>query len=454
MEVDLKSKFNADVGVERKLGNQWELVDAAKSRCYACGQIIEDHFLMNVFPGVKFHEKCLKCVECGKLLDERNVCYCMKAQIYCAHDFNRLFGGKCDNCNVRFGPGEKVMRTQRSTAYHPHCFRCFKCNKLIAAGEPYTLHGTMLFCSLQHKMEAFTTYESANNPNDNNNNNNSFIGTENKIYNTNNKLSSTNNVYNEYNNTYKINNNEHDLSNNTFSLNNNTFDLNYNTFDLNNNNNENNENSSNDTFDLNSNDSSNNNKDIFDPNNHNNTFNLNNSNNNTFNLNNYNINTFNAVDIKWDMKKKSPQMDNYQQENQQNHQHSQQKIELQQPQIYAKLPQHYENIPKHSLDQFLDQQQQPLSTSPTTSSSTLSVSPTSPTESTRKAPRHRTPMTESQLSVLKSFYKTNSRPDGLDRDSLSLITGLHSRVIRVWFQNKRCKDKKEGNAAVSVQTEQ
>ncbi|ESO01847.1 hypothetical protein HELRODRAFT_106340 [Helobdella robusta] len=76
-----------------------------ESRCYACGQIIEDHFLMNVFPGVKFHERCLKCVECGKLLDERNVCYCMKAQIYCAHDFNRLFGGRGGNFNENL-PGE------------------------------------------------------------------------------------------------------------------------------------------------------------------------------------------------------------------------------------------------------------------------------------------------------------------------------------------------------------
>lgn len=37
----------------------------------------------------------------------------------------------------------------------------------------------------------------------------------------------------------------------------------------------------------------------------------------------------------------------------------------------------------------------------------------------------------------------NSRPDALVKEQLVEMTGLSARVIRVWFQNKRCKDKKK-----------
>ena len=52
----------------------------------------------------------------------------------------------------------------------------------------------------------------------------------------------------------------------------------------------------------------------------------------------------------------------------------------------------------------------------------------------------RTVLTEKQLNVLKSCYHANPRPDALMKEQLVEMTGLSSRVIRVWFQNKRCKD--------------
>ena len=51
-------------------------------------------------------------------------------------------------------------------------------------------------------------------------------------------------------------------------------------------------------------------------------------------------------------------------------------------------------------------------------------------------------LTEKQLSMMKSCYEANPRPDALMKEQLVEMTGLSSRVIRVWFQNKRCKDKK------------
>uniref|UniRef100_A0A914CD31 Uncharacterized protein n=1 Tax=Acrobeloides nanus TaxID=290746 RepID=A0A914CD31_9BILA len=60
--------------------------------------------------------------------------------------------------------------------------------------------------------------------------------------------------------------------------------------------------------------------------------------------------------------------------------------------------------------------------------------------------RVRTVLSETQLRILKQMYGNNTRPDAMTKEQLSEMTGLSARVIRVWFQNKRCKDKKRQNA--------
>ncbi|ESN93433.1 hypothetical protein HELRODRAFT_88718, partial [Helobdella robusta] len=54
----------------------------------------------------------------------------------------------------------------------------------------------------------------------------------------------------------------------------------------------------------------------------------------------------------------------------------------------------------------------------------------------------RTVLNEKQLHTLRTCYAANPRPDALMKEQLVEMTGLNPRVIRVWFQNKRCKDKK------------
>lgn len=55
----------------------------------------------------------------------------------------------------------------------------------------------------------------------------------------------------------------------------------------------------------------------------------------------------------------------------------------------------------------------------------------------------RTVLNEKQLHTLRTCYAANPRPDALMKEQLVEMTGLSPRVIRVWFQNKRCKDKKK-----------
>lgn len=63
-----------------------------------------------------------------------------------------------------------------------------------------------------------------------------------------------------------------------------------------------------------------------------------------------------------------------------------------------------------------------------------------------KPTRVRTVLNEKQLHMLRTCYAANPRPDALMKEQLVERTGLSPRVIRVWFQNKRCKDKKRAIA--------
>uniref|UniRef100_A0A2I3GY54 LIM/homeobox protein Lhx3 n=1 Tax=Nomascus leucogenys TaxID=61853 RepID=A0A2I3GY54_NOMLE len=61
-------------------------------------------------------------------------------------------------------------------------------------------------------------------------------------------------------------------------------------------------------------------------------------------------------------------------------------------------------------------------------------------EATAKRPR--TTITAKQLETLKSAYNTSPKPARHVREQLSSETGLDMRVVQVWFQNRRAKEKR------------
>nr|XP_046201419.1 insulin gene enhancer protein isl-1-like isoform X2 [Oncorhynchus gorbuscha] len=71
-----------------------------------------------------------------------------------------------------------------------------------------------------------------------------------------------------------------------------------------------------------------------------------------------------------------------------------------------------------------------------------------------KTTRVRTVLNEKQLHTLRTCYNANPRPDALMKEQLVEMTGLSPRVIRVWFQNKRCKDKKRSILMKQLQQHQ
>lgn len=63
-----------------------------------------------------------------------------------------------------------------------------------------------------------------------------------------------------------------------------------------------------------------------------------------------------------------------------------------------------------------------------------------PADGNQKRPR--TTITAKQLETLRSAYNQSSKPSRHVREQLSQETGLDMRVIQVWFQNRRAKDKR------------
>ncbi|OAF69594.1 LIM domain only protein 1 [Intoshia linei] len=69
-------------------------------------------------------------------------------------------------------------------------------------------------------------------------------------------------------------------------------------------------------------------------------------------------------------------------------------------------------------------------------------------ESTKRG--RRTSLTDNQLSTLVNFYTNAQKPTRDQLGQLAISTGLSSRVVQVWFQNKRSKEKRNQSITSSA----
>ena len=60
---------------------------------------------------------------------------------------NRLFASQCAKCRELFSENEFFIRTTSHRRFHPDCFRCDHCDRMLTSGDEYYLHGqNEIFC--------------------------------------------------------------------------------------------------------------------------------------------------------------------------------------------------------------------------------------------------------------------------------------------------------------------
>lgn len=75
-----------------------------------------------------------------------------------------------------------------------------------------------------------------------------------------------------------------------------------------------------------------------------------------------------------------------------------------------------------------------------------------------KKPRERTVYTDWQMNKLTSYYEKNPRPTTQEKEAYAEELNVPKKKVSVWFQNRRCKDKKkqeiEERLEIAVQQDQ
>ncbi|KAK2512021.1 LIM homeobox transcription factor 1-alpha-like protein [Columba livia] len=117
--------------------------------CAGCDTPISDRFLLRVNER-SWHEGCVKCAVCLQPL--AGTCYCRNRQLYCKHDYEKLFQTKCSSCLKAIAPSELIMRVLENV-YHVHCFYCCECERRLQRGDEFVLKEGQLLCRSDYEKE-------------------------------------------------------------------------------------------------------------------------------------------------------------------------------------------------------------------------------------------------------------------------------------------------------------
>lgn len=121
------------------------------SYCAGCSGKIHDKFLMKVLDKT-WHSECLVCVDCGAALADQ--CFTRNGKFYCSKDFERAQNSRCSYCKKDITVDDMVLKPPNTNGmYHVMCFTCSKCLKLLEAGEEfYAISENKFLCSRDYKM--------------------------------------------------------------------------------------------------------------------------------------------------------------------------------------------------------------------------------------------------------------------------------------------------------------
>uniref|UniRef100_A0A3Q3WUX6 LIM/homeobox protein Lhx9 n=1 Tax=Mola mola TaxID=94237 RepID=A0A3Q3WUX6_MOLML len=146
--------------------------------CAGCGEQLCDRFFL-LAAGRVWHSACLRCGQCGCELQTQASLFWRDGNIYCLHDYCRMFrGGRCARCFQPIPASALVMRSGELT-FHLHCFSCQVrgCRTHHSSLTSVRVHGPNLYCQahyhgdgivpLSHDLQAKANVEegdSAKNP--------------------------------------------------------------------------------------------------------------------------------------------------------------------------------------------------------------------------------------------------------------------------------------------------
>ncbi|PAA63817.1 hypothetical protein BOX15_Mlig016171g1 [Macrostomum lignano] len=103
--------------------------------CFGCQTGIADKYLLRI-RSLAWHEQCATCCICNSQLTEG--CFVRDNRLYCAHDYARRHGIRCQSCGQPIATQDLAMWAH-SYAYHLACFVCAACGAQLRKGDQFAV---------------------------------------------------------------------------------------------------------------------------------------------------------------------------------------------------------------------------------------------------------------------------------------------------------------------------
>jgi len=103
---------------------------ANKGNCRGCGEIIKGKSVSSADGRLtgRYHKQCFVCKTCQAPFQTADF-YVMHNHPYCGRHYHELNNSLCQNCDR--GIEGQYLQTEKKSKFHPHCFSCQECHRLL-----------------------------------------------------------------------------------------------------------------------------------------------------------------------------------------------------------------------------------------------------------------------------------------------------------------------------------
>ncbi|MCJ1484905.1 hypothetical protein MMC06_005078 [Schaereria dolodes] len=112
---------------------------ANKGNCRGCGELIQGKSVSSADGRLtgRYHKHCFVCKTCKEPFQTADF-YVMDNHPYCSRHYHQLNGSLCKTCDR--GIEGQYLETEAKQKFHPHCFTCQDCHKILR-DEYFELNG-------------------------------------------------------------------------------------------------------------------------------------------------------------------------------------------------------------------------------------------------------------------------------------------------------------------------